>query len=487
MDNNELEKAKKHVAAVPDKPRKSGNDRPIYVSFFETDKFIYEQIAVFADGTDHATGVPPIGCRFVKYDKFENIIDFVDEFNHNGKTYKPVIDDSFLTGAVHLPTNVEDYKSTSELVKRIRAFFKEYFETNKFFEEFLPFLLLFYWVYQKFPFVPYLNFIGRTSTGKTTAMDVFGVVSYKGIDVSGSITMSAIFRMTTSWQGTLLLDEFENIGEESRAMISFLKSGVSNRIILRTEGDKERQVRAYIAKCPKISTSETPVTDAGLQSRTLVVEMQPTKRHIPLYLLDDFKGEAQHLQNQLLLWRLDHYNKIDLKKIKYGYKELSSFDRRVQQVLTPIYYLSDEEGRKAIVNFAKIQQEETFRMRQESQAGTIFLILKELWEPTEEPSIVEVTQELNEHRLNSGYERKTTEKAIGNILRKILNLEIEQIGHDKIRVISRKTNDNKIKELNLYYGLEKDPPTPEQEPQRPQEPQQAQDADDNIEIDNLPF
>jgi hypothetical protein len=482
VDRNDLERAKRNIGAIPDKPKRSEDNRPFYVSFFETDGCLYEQIAVFADDANLATGVP-LGCKFAKYDKSKSTTEFVDEFEHNGKIYKPVVDDSFLSGAVHLPTGVEDYQSTGTLVSRIKSFFNDYFETDRFFEEFLPFLLLFYWAYQKFPFIPYLNFVGRTSTGKTTAMDVFGSVSYKGIDVSGSITMSAIFRIATSWQGTLLLDEFENVGEESRAMLSFLKSGVSNRIILRTEGDKERQVKAYIAKCPKISTSETPVTDAGLQSRTLVVEMQPTKRRIPLYHLDDFKEEAQHLQNQLLLWRLHHYNKIDLKEIKYGYEELSAFDKRVQQVLTPIYYLSDEKGRKAIIEFAGIQQEETYKMRQESQAGTIFLILKTLWETTEVPSIVDITKDLNEHRLNSGYERKTTEKAVGNTLRKILNLQIEQVGHEKIRVVNRKTNEDKTKELNLYYGLEKETPPLVQGTQRPQDPQTTE----SINPDELPF
>lgn len=470
--------AKKIIESVFDKEDK--DKKPIYTSFLETEDYILEEIktAVDADDAERAQGV-----HYVVYYKNSNPhekIEFTDEVVYKDETYKPIVDDMLEKKAIYLPTGIQEYESVDKLIERIKTFLYSYFEVPKFFENFLPYLCLFYWVYEKFPFIPYLHFVGRTSTGKTTAMEVFGSICYKAIDASGSITIASIFRTTTSWRGTLLLDEFDNVGEESRAMLSFLKSGVSNKVILRTEGEKERQVRAYIAKCPKVFTSERPVTDAGLQSRTIVVPMNPNVRKIPLYRLNDFEEEAQEIRNMLLLWRLRNLNKINLKDIKFGYEELSMFDRRVQQVITPSYYLSNNEARKNILQFAKEQQEETFQQRQDSFDGLVFSVLIAFWKIKDNPSLVEITDTINDQLDTSKRGRRITEKRIANLIRNILNLEIEKEGHEKTRIVSQKTNENKIEELRNYYGVPL-----EQGPHRPQEPQEKEDFNINNALDDL--
>ena len=71
-------------------------------------------------------------------------------------------------------------------------------------------------------------------------MEVLGSICYKPIDTTGSLTIASIFRLATTWKGTLLIDEFDSGGEHANEMISFLKSGVSNRLLFRTEGEKKR-------------------------------------------------------------------------------------------------------------------------------------------------------------------------------------------------------------------------------------------------------
>ncbi len=436
---------------------KDDKEKPTYTSFLETDNSILEQINIAGDAVDAERAQ---GVGFLVYNKGSNPkedIKVVSEFEHNNILYKPIVDDMLVKNAIYLSTGVKEYESIDKLINKIKDFLFIYFEVPTFFENFLPYLCLFYWVYDKFPFVPYVHFVGRTSTGKTTAMEVFGSICYKAIDASGSITIASIFRTTTLWRGTLLLDEFENVGEEKRAMLSFLKSGVSDKVILRTEGDKDRQVRAYLAKCPKIFTSEYPVTDAGLQSRTIVIPMKPNTKKIPLYRLKDFEDEAQEIRNMLLLWRLRNYNNIDLTKIKYGFEELQIFDRRVQQVITPAYYLSNDESKKEILKFAKEQQEETFRQRQDSFNGAIFAMLIVSWQIKDDPSLVEIADVLNDQQETAKYSKKRiTEKLIANNLRKILGLDITVVGHEKTRVVSLEENAEKIKELCVYYGV----PTP---------------------------
>src|SRR3990167_4731261 len=354
------------------KSRKKEEENVVYTSFLETDDFILEQVL---DTTHTTHTIHTTDTNFVVFNKKSSVVTKEPIIIHQGVEYRPIVDELLEKGTVLLPSGVEEYGDEKKLIGRIKEFLYSYFELPPFFENFVPYLALFYWVYDKFPFVPYLHFVGLTCTGKTTAQEVFGSICYKPIDASGAITLSPIFRTASTWHGTLLLDEFEPNGEGYDEMLAFLKSGVGNKAVLRTEGDAKREVRVYMIKSPKVFTYEHPIANAGLQSRTLVVEMHKNTRRIPLYRLGGFLEEAEHLRNQLLMWRLRNINKVNLKDIEYGFPELQGFDRRVQQVITPVYYLSDEKTKLEIAQFAEVQEKETKRERAESLEGQIFQVI----------------------------------------------------------------------------------------------------------------
>ncbi len=279
-------------------------------------------------------------------------------------------------------------------------------------------------------------------------MEVFGSICYKPIDASGSITMSPIFRVASTWRGTLMLDEFDASGDSYREMILFLKSGVSNKAVLRTEGDAKKEVNAFLVKAPKIFTSEKPMSDAGLQSRTIVVKMEKNKRKIPLYRLNNYLEGAEHIRNKLLLWRLRNLNKINLEDIEYGVDALIKFDRRVQQVITPIYYLSDEKTKKSIEEFAKEQQEETFRERRDAIDGQIFEVIIRNYKAGVLTSLKSISEEMNK---NTKY--PVTEKKIGSTVRKILGFDIQRLGDENISTVITIDQTERIDELSKYYGI----------------------------------
>lgn len=418
------------------------DENTIFTSFLETSDYILEQIksATHATANTHATDM-----KYICFNKNTGVTTEKLYHQENGKTYYPIIDDLTVTGTILLPTGIEEYGTDKELIDKISKFLHENFEVESFYEKFLPYLVLFYNVYDRFPFVPYVHFVGLTSTGKTTAMEVFGSICYKPIDASGSITMSPIFRTASKWRGTLLLDEFESAGDNYKEMLNFLKSGVGNRSILRTEGDTKREVRAYLIKSPKIFTSENPINNAGLQSRTIVIRMKKNRRKIPLYRLNKFIKDSESLRNQILLWRLRNLGKIDLNEIEYGFPELAIFDRRVQQVITPIYYLSDNDTRKDIINFATEQQNETIRERVESLEGQIFQSIVNYY-----PN--EITVSMIFEDINKGVSERVQvkPKRIANIIRKVLGFEIERKGHENESTVVM--NEERYQELKDYYG-----------------------------------
>jgi len=435
-----------------DKKKKDKNT--IYTSFLETRDFIYEQVINAEECGGAESKTDQNMTSFIKYNKKDDTWERVNSFKYRGMTYNPIMDEVFTKGGVCLSTDVEEYKNTKEILEQIKNYLNERIQlpTKPInYEKFLPHLILFYWVYEKFPFIPYVHFVGGTSTGKTTAMEVFGDLCYKAVDSTSSLTIASMFRIATQWKGTMLIDEFNSSGEEAKDLVTFLKAGVSNRLLYRVEGEKKKELKAYIIKSPKVFTSEQPISDAGLQSRTVVIKMERNTRKLPLFFLKKDFDEITHIRNKLLLWRLRNFNKIDLEAIRYGFPELQGFDRRVQQIITPVYYFSDEETKGDILEFARDQENETFRSRRESLDGVIFSYLAETWESGEEAQVKVICTKFNVEQSSRGYKGEYSERKISNIIRKILGFNTEVRGHEKLAWVVR----NIDMEINKrsYYGF----------------------------------
>lgn len=434
------------VDQTPKKGRSKKEEEEGYIniSSFETEHLIVEQVN--ANRANYAN--QDKNFKFIIFNKETRLTTESDFFAHEDKIYKPIVDDLVRERIVMLPSGVEEYGTTDDLVREIKEFLFEYFEVPKFFENFLPYLVLFYWTYEKFPFVPYISFLGRTGTGKSTAMEVLGSICYKPIDASGAITVASIFRVASLWKGTLLLDEFNPGGESYKEMLSLLKSGVANKAVFRVEGERKKEVKAYMVKSPKMFTSEKPINDAGLRSRIIEIRMEQNRRSVPLYRQNRYLTKAQELRNKLLKWRFDNLNKIDLGKIEFGYKELSMFQGRVQQVITPIYYIANKQAKEEILEFAREQQEETLRERREAIDGQIFEIIYKYYEKGEYPTLSAIGEDLNK---NSKF--PMTERKIGNAIRKLLGLNVRKMGHENITSVDLEGEDEKIEELCIYYGM----------------------------------
>jgi len=456
---DELEKAHQEIESppAPEEPKKGPGrprkekkeDNEIFTSFLETEEYILEQVKIATHAT-HAT--LPTDTEYIKYNKNSREIERIKSFEHEGKLYRPITG-KILDKVVLLPTEATDYGDVDKLVKQLRKFFNDYFEAPKFSQNLFPYLVLFYWVYDRFPFIPYVHFMGLTGTGKTTAMEVFGSVCYKPINASGAITLASIFRIVSEWRGTLLIDEFAPGGESYREMLSLLKSGVSDQAVLRVEGERKRTVEAYIVKSPKLFTSEKPIMDIGLRSRVIEVHMEKNVKEVPLFRRNKFLVEAQKLRNKLLMWRLHKLEGIEdaLDKLEYGFKSLQAFDGRTQQVITPIYYMANQEARKDIINFAKEQEEETLRERRESLDGQIFQFIIDKYDPN---GMIEVTINMIFEFLTKGDQNKyMTERKIASIVRKILMFDIQRAGHENVSTLILGGREDRIRELCNYYGI----------------------------------
>jgi hypothetical protein len=182
--------------------------------------------------------------------------------------------------------------------------------------------------------------------------------------------------------------------------------------------------------------------------------MEKNKRKVPLYKLGDYYKKGQELRNKLLKWRMDNLGEIDLSKIEYGFEELSHLDGRVQQILTPIYYLSDKKGKEEILEFAKIQEEKTKEERRNTEEGIIFeLIYKYYTEQHAQPALKLITEELNKQRADLGYKTKRSSKKVSDIIRGMLKLDTKEVGHENITTIMIEDDLDRFDLLIEYYGL----------------------------------
>lgn len=426
------------------------NEKKYEISLLETENAIYEQARYDAndesEGKIHKTG-------FLRYDKKTKEVEMVDEIEYNDKKYVPIDNKIVSKKRVNLPNQATEYGTDQELVEEISKFLFSYFQVPKFYEVLLPYIVLFYWIADQFPFIPYLHFVGLPATGKSTALDVMGSICYKAIKSGGAVTVASIFRIANQWKGTLLVNEFE-VGEKgsdlARSLVQLLKSGVEDDPLYRVEGEGKKDIELYELKAPRIFASQEEIDNAALQSRTIMVKMDKNKRRLPLYRLPDFKVKSQDLINKLTLWRFRHFNSINLAEIEYGIPELEGFDRRVQQVLTPIYHLADEEAKKTIVELVKQQEEETRRERLEGQDGQIMeFIFGELSKMTIPTDIMvkDITAHLNS--LRSKFQKDLSEKEVATFIRKVLHLKTSKTMYGVRVDISEK----EIEQLGEYYGL----------------------------------
>jgi len=93
------------------------------------------------------------------------------------------------------------------------------------------------WVYDAFNELPYLRFRGDYGTGKSRALLVIGSLCYKAFFASGASTVSPIFHILDSFNGTLVFDEADfRFTDEKAELVKILNNGNAKGFpVLRTQ------------------------------------------------------------------------------------------------------------------------------------------------------------------------------------------------------------------------------------------------------------
>ncbi len=295
---------------------------------------------------------------------------------------------------IHLPTSFVEYKDENLLFEDLKTFINGYVELGDFLETVCLYVLL-SWLYDKFTEVPYLRFMGDYGTGKSRALMVIGSICYKPFFTFGASTVSPIFRLLDAFRGTMILDEGDHKDSSMwNEMVKILNTGFQSNIpLLRTEGDKKREVKAYHVFGPKLIATRRPFHDDALESRCLTKIMPPGARRkdIPINLPKQFHKEVEDLRNKLLCFRLKNYLTLEIDESVY----IPGLEDRLNQVLSPLLSMAKGEFRERLGEFCTRLQEKILEIRSQSLEGMTIKALIDL-HGKEEITVKRVSEKLTE-------------------------------------------------------------------------------------------
>lgn len=329
---------------------------------------------------------------------------------------------------VLLPTEPQIYGNEQVLIYEIRRFIHRHVHLEPAFETVATYYVLLTWLYDAFNELPYLRLRGDYGSGKTRALLTIGSLCYKGFMASGASTVSPIFHTLDAFRGTLIFDEADfRFSDEKSEIVKILNNGnVRGLPVLRTTMNQQREFnpRAFHVFGPKILATRGSYDDKGLESRFLTEEMgsRRLREDIPINLPEAFKEEARELRNKLLLYRFRRRFEVKLDA-SLADPEL---EPRLNQILLPLLsVISDESLRSELRSMGREAQRSLVADRGLLIEAQVLELLAELMQVSHRSvvPIADLAGELIE-RYGHEYDRPITNRWIGSILRRRLNIAL---------------------------------------------------------------
>jgi hypothetical protein len=355
---------------------------------------------------------------------------------------------------VLLPSEPEEYGSEEELLSEIQSFIHRYVDVSPLFEKIASYYVLFSWVYDGFNELPYLRLRGDPGSGKTRFLLIVGSICYKPIFASGASTVSPLFRILDAFHGTLIIDESDfRLSDEKAEVVKILNNGNAKGFpVLRSEsfGKREFNPRAYHVFGPKIVATRGFFEDRALESRFLTEEMGQFRLRddIPISLPSQYKEEALHIRNKLLLFRFRNLKKPRITESLVD----RTIEPRLNQIFVPLLsIIEDKKAREDLQELARDYNREIISDRGMDMEAQVLEIIQDILSSPYNArlSIKDITR-LFIDRHGMDYERKITTKWIGNIIRKRLNLKTQKTHGLYVIPLSEKP---KLDRLFEKYGI----------------------------------
>jgi hypothetical protein len=351
-----------------------------------------------------------------------------------------------------LPSGPEGHGSEAELVGEIQAYIHRYVDLSAQFEQIVSYYVLFSWLYDSFNELPYLRVRGDYGSGKTRFLLVVGSVCYKPVFASGASTVSPIFHILDAFRGTLVIDEGDFRWSDDKAdIVKILNNGnVRGLPVLRTEVSRtgEFNPRAFQVFGPKIVATRGFYDDRALESRFITEEtgQRSLRRDIPINLPAAYKDEALSLRNKLLLYRFRNFGR---KRPVDAFVD-PTLEPRLNQIFVPLLsVVGDPAVRAGLREIARERNREIVADRGMDVEAQVLEVIKDLSGRQSKLIIGEITAAFIE-RYGREYDRPITNKWIGYIIRRKLNIKTQK-SHGVFAIPL--AENERLKRLYEKYGL----------------------------------
>jgi hypothetical protein len=353
---------------------------------------------------------------------------------------------------VLLPSGPEEYGSEAELMAEIQAYIHRYVDLSPQFERIASYYVLLSWLYDSFNELPYLRVRGDYGSGKSRFLVVVGSLCYKPVFASGASTVSPIFHILDAFRGTLVIDEGDLRWSDDKAdMIKILNNGnVRGSPVLRSEVSRtgEFNPRAFEVYGPKIIATRGLYEDRALESRFITEETghRGLRGDIPINLPDSYKEDALHLRNKLLLYRFRNHGKKRASDTLVD----QALEPRLNQIFVPLLsVISDPSVRAELRDIARERHREIVADRGLDVEAQVLEVIRDLEQQQSRLPIGEIAAAFI-NRYGKEYERPITNKLIGFVVRRRLNLKTHKSHGVFIIPI---TEQAKLRRLYEKYGL----------------------------------
>jgi len=380
----------------------------------------------------------------------------------NGEKLVPFSPDNNLikNEVVLLPSEASVYGSEEQLLSDIQDFIHRYADLSPTFEQVATYYVVLSWLHDAFNELPYLRLRGDFGTGKTRALLTIGSICYKAFFASGASTVSPIFHTLDAFRGTLVFDEADfRFSDEQAEIVKILNNGnVRGVPVLRTMMNRNREFnpQAFQVFGPKIVATRSSYDDRGLDSRFLTEDMggRRLREDIPINMPPAFKEEARELRNKLLLYRFHRRATAVLDDSLAN----PALEPRLNQILTPLLsVVSAPSLRAEITAVAATAQASLVAERGFSSEAQLLEIVIELMSAEQATITVAAITAGMIDRYGAEYERPITNRWIGGLLRKRLNIRTYKSHGVYVVPLSER---GKVEQLCTRYGIEghkKDP------------------------------
>jgi len=321
------------------------------------------------------------------------VANFVDI---NGNRYVPMVDDNIRYGTVRLPSALGNKKTIRILLAEMRLFIDRYFLLDVNIHQIQAALYaVFTWVYDCFPYLPYLRARGGPGTGKSELMLLIGRICYRMMTTAGLTSIAGFKGMAHIYKGTLVIDEVDSLASgkedrgELRALLNVRAMKEQARIVtmmdvLKQDGTHTFRPTTTFVYGPTLLTMYGAFKDPATESRCISFDL--FKRDVrdllshnppiePGVIPPSMEEESLLLTNDLLYFRLSTW----LPRIEVDPKVMLTDVRvsaRMNQVMRPLKVLAHINGDKELMEdlnmVAEINFQEEQKRASESFEAMIF-------------------------------------------------------------------------------------------------------------------